>query len=63
MCGPISHVDGWNQGRRAPADHYAAFGLGEICDLPGRIDHPYVGRTQDRERLSEALAAAATVTV
>jgi dTDP-4-amino-4,6-dideoxygalactose transaminase len=58
----LPHLDEWNRLRRAAAARYAELGLGEVCELPqdepGHVYHLYVVRTQERERLTEALAAA-----
>jgi dTDP-4-amino-4,6-dideoxygalactose transaminase len=58
----LPHLDGWNRARREAAARYTELGLGEVCELPpdeaGHVYHMYVVRTQERERLSTALAAA-----
>jgi dTDP-3-amino-3,4,6-trideoxy-alpha-D-glucose transaminase len=58
----LPHLDGWNRARREAAARYTELGLGEVCELPpdeaGHVYHMYVVRTQERERLSAALAAA-----
>src|SRR4051812_3791861 len=58
----LPHLDGWNRARREAAALYAELGLGEVCELPqdepGHVYHLYVVRTQERERLVEALTAA-----
>ena len=55
----LTHVDEWNEGRRAAASRYAELGLGEVCELPvddpGHVYHMYVVRTGERERLTAAL--------
>jgi len=58
----LEQVDGWNSQRREAAARYDELGLGELCELPadepGHIYHVYVVRSPERDRLSEALAAA-----
>jgi dTDP-4-amino-4,6-dideoxygalactose transaminase len=58
----LPQLDGWNRARREAASRYAELGLGEVCELPsddGRhVYHMYVVRTQERDRLASALAAA-----
>jgi dTDP-4-amino-4,6-dideoxygalactose transaminase len=58
----LPKLDGWNQARRDAAARYGELGLGEICELPaddGRhVYHMYVVRSQERDRLAAALAAA-----
>src|SRR5207237_2743491 len=58
----LPKLDGWNQARREAAARYTELGLGEICELPaddGRhVYHMYVVRSQERDRLAAALAAA-----
>jgi dTDP-4-amino-4,6-dideoxygalactose transaminase len=55
----LSHVDDWNQSRRAAAARYAELGLGEVCELPaddpGHVYHVYCVRTHQRERVLSAL--------
>ena len=58
----LGELDGWNGSRREAAARYEELGLGEICELPadetGHVYHMYVVRTNERERLQEALKAA-----
>ncbi len=58
----LPQLAGWNRARREAAARYTELGLGEICELPaddGRhVYHMYVVRTQERDRLAAALAAA-----
>jgi dTDP-4-amino-4,6-dideoxygalactose transaminase len=58
----LPQLDGWNRARREAAARYTELGLGEVCELPpdeaGHVYHMYSVRTQERERLSAALAAA-----
>jgi dTDP-4-amino-4,6-dideoxygalactose transaminase len=58
----LPHLDGWNRARREAAARYAELGLVDVCELPaddgGHVYHMYVVRTQERERLAAALAAA-----
>lgn len=58
----LPQLDGWNRARREAAVRYAELGLGGVCELPpddpGHVYHMYVVRTQERERLAAALAAA-----
>jgi dTDP-4-amino-4,6-dideoxygalactose transaminase len=55
----LSHVDGWNESRRAAAVRYAELGLGEVCELPaddpGHVYHVYCVRTHERDRVVSAL--------
>jgi dTDP-4-amino-4,6-dideoxygalactose transaminase len=55
----LSHVDGWNESRRAAAARYAELGLGEVCELPadepGHVYHVYCVRTRERDRVAAAL--------
>ena len=55
----LSHVDGWNESRRAAAARYAELGLGELCELPadepGHVYHVYCVRTRERDRVASAL--------
>ncbi len=59
----LTHVDGWNDGRRAAAAAYAAAGLGEFMELPDEragvrhIYHLYMARHDDRDAISAGLAA------
>jgi dTDP-3-amino-3,4,6-trideoxy-alpha-D-glucose transaminase len=60
----LPHLDGWAQGRRAAADHYARAGLGELVTAPVATAgaepawHLYVIAHDEPERLEAALAAA-----
>jgi dTDP-4-amino-4,6-dideoxygalactose transaminase len=60
----LPYLDGWADGRRAAADHYAAAGLGELVDLPRATDgsqpawHLYVIRSQRIEDLAVRLGEA-----
>src|SRR3990170_7542362 len=58
----LGQLDRWNRLRREAAGRYAELGLGELVQLPpeepGHVYHMYVVRTQERERLEAALAAA-----
>jgi len=58
----LGELDGWNGSRREAAARYEELGLGEICELPadetGHVYHMYVVRSNERERLQEALKAA-----
>jgi dTDP-4-amino-4,6-dideoxygalactose transaminase len=55
----LTHVEEWNEARRAAAARYAELGLGDVCELPadeaGHVYHLYVVRTAERERLTAAL--------
>ena len=59
----LGHVDAWNEARREAAARYAQLGLGELVELPedepGHVYHMYVVRTPERDRVLEALRAAA----
>ena len=58
----LGELDGWNGARREAAARYEELGLGELCELPaddpGHVYHMYVVRSTERDRLSDALAAA-----
>jgi dTDP-4-amino-4,6-dideoxygalactose transaminase len=58
----LRELDGWNEARRQAAARYEELGLGELCELPApdpaHVYHMYVARSTERDRLSEALAAA-----
>jgi dTDP-4-amino-4,6-dideoxygalactose transaminase len=58
----LPHLDGWNTARRDAAALYGELGLGDAVELPqdepGHVYHLYVVRTQERDRLVEALTAA-----
>jgi dTDP-3-amino-3,4,6-trideoxy-alpha-D-glucose transaminase len=60
----LPHVDGWADGRRAAAEHYAAAGLGELVDLPRATAgsrpawHLYVVRSQQIDQLAARLGDA-----
>jgi dTDP-4-amino-4,6-dideoxygalactose transaminase len=55
----LSHVEEWNDSRRAAAARYAELGLGEVCELPvddpGHVYHVYCVRTRERDRVAAAL--------
>ena len=55
----LSHVDDWNESRRAAAARYAELGLGEVCELPaddpGHVYHVYCVRSRERDRVASAL--------
>lgn len=58
----LPHLDGWADGRRAAARHYATAGLGELVSLPVAVDgcspawHLYVIRHRDVDVIAAALA-------
>ena len=60
----LPHLDGWAQGRRDAAGHYARAGLGELVQVPVASAgtepawHLYVIGHDEPERLEAALAAA-----
>ena len=58
----LGELGGWNRKRREAAARYEELGLGEICELPndepGHVYHMYVVRSQERDRLQEALSRA-----
>jgi dTDP-3-amino-3,4,6-trideoxy-alpha-D-glucose transaminase len=60
----LPHLDGWSDGRRAAAAHYAQAGLGELVKLPQPTDgsepawHLYVVGHPEPARLEAALADA-----
>jgi dTDP-4-amino-4,6-dideoxygalactose transaminase len=58
----LPHLDGWADGRRQAAAHYAAEGLGEHVDLPRAAGEPawhlYVIRHTRADELAAALKAA-----
>jgi len=58
----LGEIDGWSRARRDAAARYEELGLGELCELPpdepAHVYHMYVVRSQERDRLGEALAAA-----
>ena len=60
----LPHVDGWADGRRAAAEHYAAAGLGELVTLPVATPgsspawHLYVVRDERADALAAGLASA-----
>jgi dTDP-4-amino-4,6-dideoxygalactose transaminase len=58
----LTHLDGWNRGRREAAARYAELGLGELVDLPldedGHIYHLFVCRSPERDRIGAALKEA-----
>jgi dTDP-4-amino-4,6-dideoxygalactose transaminase len=57
----LPHLDGWADGRRAVAEHYAAAGLGELVELPRVVDdcapawHLYVVRSERVDELAAGL--------
>ena len=59
----LPHLDGWAAGRVAAGRHYEEAGLGELVELPRKVDgtepawHLYVVRTPEPDRLAEALKA------
>ena len=59
----LPHLDGWAAGRVAAGRHYEEAGLGELVELPSKVDgaepawHLYVVRTPEPDRLAEALKA------
>jgi dTDP-4-amino-4,6-dideoxygalactose transaminase len=59
----LGHVDRWNDARREAAARYAELGLGDLVQLPedepGHVYHMYVVRTPERDRVAQALRAAA----
>jgi len=58
----LTHLDGWNAGRREAAVRYAELGLGDLVDIPpdepGHIYHLFVCRSPERDRIRAALAEA-----
>jgi dTDP-4-amino-4,6-dideoxygalactose transaminase len=58
----LRRLDEWTRLRREAAARYGELGLGEIAQLPadepGHVYHMYAVRSQERDRLSEALKAA-----
>jgi dTDP-4-amino-4,6-dideoxygalactose transaminase len=58
----LQRLDEWTRLRREAAARYGELGLGEIAQLPadepGHVYHMYAVRSQERDRLSEALRAA-----
>ncbi|MGZ4399347.1 MAG: DegT/DnrJ/EryC1/StrS family aminotransferase [Gaiellaceae bacterium] len=58
----LTKLDEWNGLRRRAAALYGELGLGELVQLPedepGHVYHLYCVRSAERDRLSEALAAA-----
>ncbi len=60
----LPHVDGWADGRRAAAAHYAAAGLGELVSLPVATPgcepawHLYVVRSERADELAAGLERA-----
>jgi dTDP-3-amino-3,4,6-trideoxy-alpha-D-glucose transaminase len=58
----LPHLDGWAEGRRRVAAHYASEGLGELLDLPKAVGEPawhlYVVRHARADELTAALKAA-----
>jgi dTDP-4-amino-4,6-dideoxygalactose transaminase len=57
----LPQLPGWNAARREAAARYAELGLGDAVELPadepGHVYHMYVVRTDERERITAALAA------
>src|SRR4051812_27559917 len=57
----LPHLDGWADGRRRAGQRYEEAGLGELVDLPGRVEgvapawHLYVVRSQQADALQAAL--------
>jgi dTDP-4-amino-4,6-dideoxygalactose transaminase len=58
----LQRLDEWTRLRRDAAARYGELGLGEIVQLPadepGHVYHMYAVRSQERDRLAEALKAA-----
>jgi dTDP-4-amino-4,6-dideoxygalactose transaminase len=58
----LRRLDEWTRLRREAAARYGELGLGEIAQLPadepGHVYHMYAVRSQERDRLSDALNAA-----
>jgi dTDP-4-amino-4,6-dideoxygalactose transaminase len=58
----LPRLDGWNRARREAASRYAELGLGELCEIPadepGHVYHMFVVRSEERDRIAEALTAA-----
>ncbi|HEY3922389.1 MAG TPA: DegT/DnrJ/EryC1/StrS family aminotransferase [Gaiellaceae bacterium] len=58
----LPHLDEWTRLRREAAARYAELGLGEVAELPvdeaGHVYHMYCIRSQERDRLMQALADA-----
>ena len=58
----LTHLDGWNRGRREAAARYAELGLGDLVDLPqdepGHVYHLFVCRSPERDRIVAALKEA-----
>src|SRR5579872_2429240 len=58
----LTHLDGWNAGRREAAARYAELGLGDLVDIPqddpGHIYHLFVCRSPERDRIRAALTEA-----
>jgi dTDP-4-amino-4,6-dideoxygalactose transaminase len=58
----LPHLDGWADGRRAAAAHYADAGLGDLVALPRALGEPawhlYVIRSPEADALAERLSAA-----
>jgi dTDP-4-amino-4,6-dideoxygalactose transaminase len=59
----LPHLPQWAQGRVAAGRHYEEAGLGDLVELPRKVDgaepawHLYVIRTPEPDRLAEALKA------
>jgi dTDP-4-amino-4,6-dideoxygalactose transaminase len=58
----LPELDRWTRERREAAARYAELGLGELVELPadepGHVYHMYCVRSQERDRLSQALTEA-----
>src|SRR3954468_10248081 len=58
----LPHLDEWTRLRREAAARYAELGAGDVASLPqdepGHVYHMYAVRSQERDRLSQALKEA-----
>jgi dTDP-4-amino-4,6-dideoxygalactose transaminase len=58
----LGQIKGWNELRREGAARYAELGLGELLELPkdepGHVYHLFCTRSPERDKFSDALAAA-----
>ena len=58
----LGHIEEWNRLRREAAARYAELGLGDVRELPadepGHVYHMYCVRSQERDRIRDALRAA-----